>query len=397
MRHCIALTFAALLACASDNLDDHAAGTSTTTSEGDASTTTRGDGPLSLGEDTIVPGETVGSSGEPVCGEQEFMLAAVPPNVMLVLDKSGSMMTLWDADGDPGTAELTRWHSLVNVVDFVVEGFDAEINFGANLFPSVAANTQLGAGACVVANAPEVPVAQANGAAVLLGIPAAEADDLHGATPATAGVQVARDHLQTLDPDVGRFMIVVTDGAANCSADADTRECPGIGCGLLEQYDANLGTLVADAFAIDGIPSFVVGIDILDEITGIGNDGSPEVNTFDELNLVAEAGGKARVGDEKFFNARSELELQSALAEIAGQVASCIVPLAEPGPVHPDFVEIEIGGNTVPRVDDCASEDGWVYVEPDGPYDAIELCGTACDQLADIGMLGAIFGCPPAG
>jgi hypothetical protein len=390
-----------LAACTGTGSRDESTSTMTTvaTTNGGSedSSSGVGPGPISLTGESGLLDTSEGSTGEMTCGEQMFMIEAVPPNVMLVLDKSGSMMTLWDADADAMTPDITRWNSLVNVVDFVVVNFDMAINFGANLFPSTLANTQLGAGACVVANVPEVPVSPENALEVLMGIPAADAIDLHGATPATAGVEAALTHLKTLDPDVGRFMILVTDGAANCSDDADTSMCPGVGCGLLEEYDANVATVIADAFTMDDIPTFVVGIDILDEITGIGDDGSPEVNTFEKLNLVAIAGGKARAGDEKFFNARNEMDLQDALSQIAGQVASCIVPLADPGPLHPDFVTITIAGVEIPRVDDCETEDGWVYVNPDGPYDAIELCGTACEQLADAGTLDAVFGCPPAG
>ncbi|MCH9686905.1 MAG: hypothetical protein K0V04_36055, partial [Deltaproteobacteria bacterium] len=63
----------------------------------------------------------------------------------------------------------------------------------------------------------------------------------------------------------------------------------------------------------------------------------------------------------------------------------------------PDFVEVEIDGELVERVDDCASEDGWQFVNPEGPYDAIALCGAACDSLAAQGVLDAIYRCPPPG
>jgi hypothetical protein len=199
-----------------------------------------------------------------------------------------------------------------------------------------------------------------------------------------------------LDPSIGRFMILVTDGAANCGDDADTRQCPGIGCGLMEEYDARLAQVVGDALTQDGIPTFVVGIDIVDELVGVGDDGQTEANTFEELNLVAIAGGKPRDGDEKFFNANNEVELMEALSEIAGQVTTCVVPLATAS-MHPDFVEISIAGVEIPRVEDCATEDGWVWVDPDGPYDAIELCGAACSQLAAAGDVDITFACPPAG
>jgi len=355
--------------------------------------------PSTTGIDTMETGDASSTTDDLNCGEQEFVLEAVPPNVVLVLDKSGSMVqNSWDADGDPMTAEETRWQSLHDVVSFVVNTFEAEINFGATLFPSTGAIAELGAGACVVSAQPEVAVSVLNAQGVLDGIPPASAvGTINGATPATAGIQTALDHLKSLDENIDRFMILITDGAANCSADADTAGCPGTGCALMEEYDTNLPTVVGDAFSTDGVPTFVIGIDILDELVGADpEDGQVAANTFTELNTVAEAGGRAREGDEKFFNATNEIELQDALSEIAGQVVSCTIPL-NPEPQAPNFVEIEIGGTTIEHIEDCESGDGWVYVNPEGPYDAIELCNAACDALADSGELDATFGCPPSG
>ncbi len=340
------------------------------------------------------------TSGEPNCGEVDFALVAVPPNVVLVLDKSGSMVSdndndddgemdgFWDHDADPSTSSISRWNSLYNVVEFVVDNFDAQINFGGVLFPSSDATGT--SSACVVEDTPEIPVGPANGPAILAGIPGALDIDLRGATPATAGIQTALDHLETLDPTVPQFLILVTDGAANCSADFPAPP------ELFENFDTNLGTVVGAAFSEREIPTFVVGIDIVDATVGAGNDGIPEANTFVELNTIAEAGGRAKPGAEKFFNTANELELMAALGEIAGQVVSCVIPL-DPLPVHPDFVEVEIGGMTIERVEDCATEDGWVYANPEGPYDALELCGTACEAYVTAGLVDATYACPPAG
>jgi hypothetical protein len=344
-------------------------------------------------------GESSTTDDELICDMQEFVLEAIPPNVMLVLDKSGSMVQQeWDADNDPGTPDETRWRSLHQVVEFVVTTFENEINFGANLFPSEAAATQLGAAACPVRNNPEVPVQSMNAENILAAIPPAnEVDGIEGATPATAGIQAALDHLLTLDPGVDRFMILITDGAANCGENADTSMCPGLGCGLMEEYDDQLPIVVETAFAEHSVPTFVVGIDIQNALVGEDPmDGQTEANTYVELNAVAEAGGRPRAGTEKFFNTVNEVELMDALQSIAGQVVSCTIPFTE-APEHPNFVEIEIGGMQIPRVQDCATENGWVFTNPQGPYEAIQLCGTACDLLAEVRELDAIFECPPAG
>ena len=377
--------------------------TAVTTADGSTSTTDSG---ASATESTATQSGSVSQSGTDSdgmdCGEVDFVLEAVPPNVALVLDKSGSMVStadvdmdmvgdgFWDHDADPMTTEISRWNSLYNVVDFVVTGFENSINFGAVLFPSLNATNAYSAQSCPVRSNPEVPVAAGNAMAILGAIPSPMDTTLAGATPATAGIQTAIDHLQGLDPEVPRFMILVTDGAANCSSDFPSPP------DLLENYDQNLPDLVGDAFSTMDIPTYVVGIDIADELAGAGADGVPEANTFVELNTVATAGGRALAGDEKFFNTINEIELQAALEEIAGQVVSCVIPL-DPPPQFPGFVEVDIAGTSIPAVTDCTSEDGWVFTDPDGPYDAIELCGSACEILVDAGAADVTYGCPPAG
>jgi hypothetical protein len=56
-----------------------------------------------------------------------------------------------------------------------------------------------------------------------------------------------------------------------------------------------------------------------------------------------------------------------------------------------------VGGTPIDHDDDCASDDGWVWTNPDGPYDSILLCNAACEQLGEVGLLDATFGCPPSG
>ncbi len=337
---------------------------------------------------------TADDTGALNCGESEFVLQAAPTRVMIVLDKSGSMVNnTWDHDDDPMTDMITRWASLHATVDLVTTNFNGSIEFGALLYPSQDATSSYDDSACLVADSPEVSVAADNAMAVIDALPPADAvDEIQGGTPSATAFGVALDHLQGLGGAIPGSVLFITDGEANCRADA------GVVTELFEEYDDSLHTLVEQAWTAEAVPTYVVGIAIRDEVLPAEVDGAPDgINPHEQLNLLAEQGGRPQVGGStSYYAADNQLELEAALAEIVGEQFDCVVGL-DPPPEHPAFVEIEINGELLARVDDCASEDGWQFINPDGPYDAIALCGTACDLLAAEGVLDAIYGCPPAG
>jgi hypothetical protein len=337
---------------------------------------------------------TVGSSetGPPQCGESQFVLEVVPTRVMLVLDKSGSMVSnTWDHDADPMTAEVTRWASLHTTVELVTTAFDGSIEFGALLYPSLAATSTYDENACLVSDMPEVPAAPMNAMAIMDALPPADAvDEIQGGTPSATAVSVALESLLAVQEQIPLAILFITDGEANCRADAmSVTE-------LFEDYDQALHTVVEDAWLMQEIPTYVVGIAIRDEILPDAVDGTPDgINPHEQLDMLAEQGGHPLVGgDAQYYATDNQMELEAALAEIVGQQFDCTVGL-DPPPEFPAFVEIEIDGEPVEHVEDCATEDGWVYTNPDGPYDSIDLCGAACDLLAATGTLDAIYGCPP--
>jgi Mg-chelatase subunit ChlD len=349
------------------------------------------------------------------CGESVVNIPIVTPSVMLVLDKSGSMVAtpggFWDHDADdanddmikdsdpmmlePATPKITRWESLWSVVDLIANGFNGSMNMGMILFPSKAAKADYSAVACVVNAEPEVKVGVENAAAIIAAIPPAKADKtvIQGGTPATKGVVAAVAELETAPADQPKFMILVTDGAANCPADAADNTA------LFEVYDEGLSAALADALT-KGIKTYVVGIDISQEVSGTTKDGNPDsTNTYEKLNGVAEAGGVPRPGAEKFYNTTNQDELQAALDMISMQILSCTIDLS-PSPVYLDYVEVTVKEKYGKlQVTDCATEDGWRYVEQVNPDDPvrIELCGAACSDFQMSGMIDIQYRCPNSG
>ena len=328
------------------------------------------------------------------CGEATIEIPITTPNVVLVLDKSGSMVAnSWDGDGDPNTPDVTRWFSLFNVVEFIAAEFDNSMNLGMVLYPSKKAKSEYNINACLVEATPDVDTAPGNGATILATMPpeGATSAQIAGGTPARAGMVTAIDHLSGINDGLPQFMVLVTDGAANCSLEAASEE------ERFEIYDGVLAQTVSDA-AGNGIPTFVVGIDIKDELSETKQDGNPDAtNTFEQLNALAVAGGVPKNDpNEQFYNSQNQIELQDALTAIAQQVLPCVIDL-DPVPVYPNFVEVEVNGTNYgnTQVMDCASEDGWQFV--DDTYAQIELCGAACTGFQGSGNLDAQYKCPGSG
>ncbi|MDC0722985.1 vWA domain-containing protein [Nannocystis bainbridge] len=347
----------------------------TTQDEPDPTTTassTTGDGPLKC--DDFIP-----AAPEPIV-----------PRVVLVLDKSGSMLYEWDHDGDPATDVVSRWSSLHAVVESMVGGLDTVVQFGAVLFPSLAATAKPTIAACVVGADLLVPVGPQAGGAILAAIPPPNTTTIAGGTPSTAGLQAAISALDGLEGEEPRSIIFITDGAANCDPDNDK---------LFDDYDARLATTVADARDA-GYQVHVVGIDISDALTPVLQDGNPDgINPYEQLNELAEIAGTARPGAEKFYNATNEEELQAALMAITGGVVSCEIGLGKPVPDHFYIQRVEIGDDADKQeydgqdtqVDACDSESGWQYTSP--TRDAIVLCGAACEHYKATGLVEIEYGC----
>jgi len=376
--------------------------TSGETSEGPATDTgSDSDGPCQSDDDCGV-GYDCREDGTCmlICGE-EFLeeVPFVPPNVILVLDKSGSMVNpdlFWDDDNDDAdddgfddnnpmmmaTPKVSRWRSLHDVVTLIGTSFNEKINLGATLFPSVDAQAVLGPAACLVNPTPEVPVDITNAANVLAGIPAAGEEGLQGGTPAEKGVSTSYAHLKSLDTTGDLIAILVTDGAANCSTSAANDMA-------LLDYDVNLVPTVASAFGDDGIDTYVVGIDISNQPDSQG------IVTADVLNDVADVGGVPRDGPEKFYNATNKAELEQALDAILEDVLDCSLEFPDG---FPDGTEPTIDGypDRLPDDADCDTADGW-KLDESGEHPVIDLCGALCANFQESGTVEVEYICTEPG
>ena len=393
------------------------------------------------------------------CGEAQVVVEPTPPNVMLVLDKSLSMFEFTTQDASNNT--VSRWNVLWNVVNNVTNAFDGSINFGAQLFPAVQASSNDSfsppdARTCftldseppvTVPAGPEEPIAANNAAGVMGAIPVATtlgtdpAGD--GATPAYRGLQSAYYHLNDAnanDQSLPKYVIFVSDGAANCNENAITTFENSSGGDIFtnyppvsNEYDTEVETLIAAASSMDNITTYVVGIGIVDydpgadactsdaDCTAIDpslecctgttgyctanfcapSQGTPQdVNAFDEMNKLAVAGGAPQMGGgSSFYDGTDQAALDAAIDAITGQIFTCTLTLnPEPFPIQVDLVTITVDGvaydTPLASAADCATQDGWYW---SNPYSEVTLCGDACDGLKSTGVLDADYGCPGGG
>src|SRR5258708_3287828 len=167
------------------------------TSSGIKSTTT-GTGNNGGGNNSGGNGGAGGGGGDPghgpTCGVRPFGLQKVPPDLLTVLDKPGSMDESADATCRRNCGAMAKWPTMTAAINQVVMQTEATIRWGLNFFP--------GDRQCGVNAMPAVPIADMNAMAINTAIdrtnpqrrtpaPAADAGariDL--ATPADADAQV---------------------------------------------------------------------------------------------------------------------------------------------------------------------------------------------------------------
>jgi hypothetical protein len=295
-----------------------------------------------------------------LCGSARHTLSKTPAELLVVLDRSGSMAT-------PTTPGRTRWFDARDAVIGAVSNA-GNLAWGLKLFPSIGANT---GSVCAVGTGVDVGVgfghAGAVGNALMhAGPPTAS---LGSGTPTEPAILGGTAYLKTVTTPLQKYMVLVTDGLPTCAILPDPA-LPSAAAGL----EATVKAL--DYAAAAGVRTFVIGIS--------------SAMSLANLNRLADAGGMPRAVEPRYYPAESQSDLDAALQAISRAVTTCVFPLVT-RPLAPDFVGVSVGSMRVPR--DLDRIDGWDYVN-NGT--AIEIYGPTCDALktgvaenADIH-----FGCP---
>ncbi len=284
------------------------------------------------------------------CAGDTFEAELVDVNMMILLDRSGSM----NRDLDEGEwveydDERSRWQIARGALDTALAEYEDRANLGFSVYPDGSGCT------------PGVVNVEISGDTTTEDILSAF-DGLH---PPRAGEPVARtpsgpslrsvgdeDNTPELHrADSENVILYITDGAENC------------GDPVTEPPDSEDSQVtVAGELREAGISTFVVGF---------SDDISPE-----ELNDTAQAAGTARDvdGEPDFYLAGDAEALEEALDEIGGKALGCTYPLGDNAPSNPDNLTVYADGQTIARDD----EQGWSYDE--GENEVI-VHGDLCDDV----------------
>lgn len=314
------------------------------------------------GSSGIDAGETYfdasGMDPDASCGAQMQQIGVVnlgdPPDLLVVLDRSGSMTA-----APPVFPPVfdTKWNIMKNALISITTQKDQSIKFGLLEFPSDEN--------CAADATAEVPIALGAHTPFTTYFGSRSPG---GNTPAHVALSSALSYYQSIPVNpAGRYVLFATDGLPNClGGDPDTA--------------SDMATVAAvTALMNAGIPTYVLGFGTFGLNTGVLND-------------AAVAGGKAKSGTTKFYEANNANDLAMALQAIAGGiiVPSCTFQLASLPP-DPDNVTVTINGVAVPR--SPSHTNGWDY-HPNAM--TITFFGSYCSQI----MMGSttnvafIYGCP---
>jgi hypothetical protein len=282
------------------------------------------------------PNASFDGGADGACGP--VRLDRVAPDLLLLLDKSGSMA---NDENDTkcmlGVACVTKWSECTMAVNQVVQETQGSLRWGLKFFPNNAA--------CGVTPGVSVPIGPANTMPIADSIAATLPG---GSTPTRLAVASAADYLMSLADPNPKVLLLATDGEPNCAP------------GATSAADDSAGAIAAVQMLADaGIPTYVIGI---------GNVAIANAT----LNMMAVAGGRPQAGFTSYYPAASNAELVDTLRAIGAQTMPCTYALGAL-PASPQDLVVTAGTGVIPR--DATHAEGWDY---DTGGKTIRLYGTWC-------------------
>ena len=355
MKRAIYLTslFISIVGCAQGGEDSVASGSSGTgvVHEGGAA----GAGGDSTGEGGISLGTGGGGgSEEEVCNGTEAVAEQRVLDLIVLLDRSGSMGTGGQWTGATGALQ-----------QFFTDPAAAGTNVAVNFFPPDNANDEC---APTTYNPPQVPLGELGTGHEQTLTDAMASTFPGGLTPTYGGLlgtlQWATSH-QDANQDHVVAVVLATDGApTTCDTNINT-----------------IANLAQSAHNHNGVKTFTVAISGAD---------------MNALNQIADKGGTGAAFDvTNNINAFAQ-----KMDEIKAQALGCEFPIPQPenGEFDPTKLNVIYNGQKLSQKQNaqhCGPDGGWYYDDNDAPTTAY-LCPASCALVSDdlMATINFEFGCP---
>jgi hypothetical protein len=311
-------------------------------------------------------GGTGNTGGTGVCGQLELATDRVIPNIMMIVDRSGSMDRDFSGCDPNDPCEFvapSRWDAVVDALvgtNGLVPELGAIARFGLTLYWKSTSSSPDGT---MCAQTEGVAFSQTLGATTDAIAATFASNNPGGYTPTAEAIESVTASLDASPPPEGPTVyLLATDGQPN-------------GCDRNEENEdqANSVNAVKAAFELDpSVETFVLGVNFNDN----------------HLQDLANAGQGMGSG-ATLWTADSVEELQTALEQIVEQNIPCTVKFDKAIANRQracDEGTITLGGTVL----DCPTE--WDL--QDGSNDTIVLLGAACDAWKAGGVtLTAVFPC----
>jgi von Willebrand factor type A domain len=308
---------------------------------------------------SVDTGTEVSSADGGNCGITTAPLNKQPPDVLLVLDKTGSLLDAMDSSGKCAAGSTTcqqRWATLVSGLNAVLTSSSTNVNWGLETFNSD--------GSCGV-DPPEVPITPGAAGATAVQTYIAGITP-NGSTPTTLAISTAVTYLQTLTDPNPKYILLATDGLPNCAGGSSGGG--GGGATDLPAAETEAGLALKAGYMV--------------YVLGVGPDTG-------NLTALAQNGGT-----NDYYPALTPDALTAALASIMGSVVSCSFGLGKAPPV-PTNVAVQFNNDSTLRAPhDTSHANGWDYTTPADT--TIQLYGTWCDDVTSGKYQSAqiLMGCP---
>lgn len=338
-----------------------------------------------------------GAAGAETCGETQVSSHQRAVNVVVLLDRSGSMLRPYSTEED-----TTRWEAMRLAIKAALGALTGDISVGLKLFPD---NDEPEACA-VTSDALEVPITPLGDAVDTVDRAIAEAVP-SGGTPIASAVEVVAAHLgskEGLALEGDRVVLLATDGAPNCNEEATCEaetcvtniENPSFTDNLCleansakncldgETARANIESLLEGSADVPVVRTVVVGIP--------GSDKPAYAAVLEELGAAGGLPNPDR--DLDYYPVDAENGVDGLVETLQGitreLIVSCDLELTTTPP-DPGLINVTIDGVAVPQ----SGVDGWTIDARSLPM-RITLKGATCEQLSQHGAESIVvtYGCP---